>query len=107
MVKQGRDLIWLPLARQRLQKIYRYYYRVAGIEIAKRRVDRLVYCVGQLSIYPELGFVEPELADKFGEYHTLIVGDYKIVYYSENEIIYIVTLFDCRQDPRKLKISIL
>jgi hypothetical protein len=54
-----------------------------------------------------MGTVEPLLWEFAEEYRYLVVGNYKLVYYIDCETaIYIVAVFDCRQNPEKLKKSI-
>ncbi|WP_444332565.1 type II toxin-antitoxin system RelE/ParE family toxin [Parabacteroides johnsonii] len=52
---------------------------------------------------PQIGAVEPLLATKSREYRYIISSHYKIIYYIQNTTIVIACIFDCRQDPDKLK----
>ena len=47
--------------------------------------------------------IESLLEDRDKVYRALVVDKYKIVYYVENNIIYIAAVWDCRQNTEKLK----
>ena len=36
-------------------------------------------------------------------FRYLVESNYKIIYWQENELITIASVFDCRQDPKKMK----
>jgi hypothetical protein len=47
-----------------------------------------------------MGPIEWDLSEKDEEYRSLLVRKYfKIIYFIENENIYIAAVWDCRQDP--------
>ena len=54
---------------------------------------------------PRIGQKEEYLAHLKQEIRYLVHRNYKIVYIIEENIISIATVFDCRQDPIKLKIK--
>ena len=37
------------------------------------------------------------------DFRCLVEGNYKIIYWKEDEIITIASVFDCRQNPKKMK----
>lgn len=49
-----------------------------------------------------MGQVEPYLEDLPVTYRYLVEGNYKIIYKQKGANIYIMTIFDCRQDLSKL-----
>jgi plasmid stabilization system protein ParE len=50
--------------------------------------------------------IEPELVGYTNMYRSLVVEkSYKVVYYIKDDTVHISALFDCRQDPQKLKDS--
>lgn len=54
--------------------------------------------------FPEMAQAEPLLSEFIETYRSLLVRNaYKVVYYIKNETIFIVAVFDCRQNPEKLK----
>lgn len=56
-----------------------------------------------LLLQPYQGQVEPYLAHLNLEHRRLIEGNYKIIYRIVGETIYVVDIFDTRQEPSKMK----
>lgn len=97
-------VLWTEFAENQLDGIYKYiqtYNSFAAIEIYNDIVDESAV----LAHFPYIGVIEPLLTEFPEEYRSLIVRrNYKIVYYIDNEAtIYVVAVFDCRQNPDKLK----
>ena len=88
---------WTAKAQKDLKEIAKYY---------NSKVRSIVKDAKLLAAQPFLGFREPLLEHKAEGFRSLISGNYKIVYFIKDEIVIIATLFDCRQDPDKLKQSI-
>ena len=61
--------------------------------------------IQQLTKHPEIAAKEQQLIDNEKKYRSLVVlqGNYKVIYYFENEIIYIARVWNCRQNPEKLR----
>jgi toxin ParE1/3/4 len=49
------------------------------------------------------GAKEELLAEYPEEFRYLVEGNYKIIYWKEHEVITISSVFDCRQNPDKIK----
>jgi plasmid stabilization system protein ParE len=97
-------VLWTKSAEDQLNGIYDYIQTRntwAAIEIYNDIVDDSA----MLELFPSMGVIEPLMSEFPEEYRYLIVRrNYKIVYYIDNEaIIYVAAVFDCRQDPKKLK----
>ena len=82
-------IVWSAVARDDFKSVVDYikadspgYARTFGWHIQQR--------VGQLQHFPESGRRVPE--DESGSYRELIVGNYRIVYSADNDIVTIVTL---------------
>ena len=52
-----------------------------------------------------LGSFEESLKHRVKPYRSLVVskGRFRALYYTENEIIYIAGIWNCKQDPKKMK----
>jgi plasmid stabilization system protein ParE len=101
-------IIWLPKAKKRIKEIYLYYK-----EKSKSAADRLRKDIKSSTIplykFPQMGTLEPDLSDLSVSFRSLVVrGNYKIIYYTdeEKEIINIATIWDCRQDKKKLRYKV-
>jgi len=97
-------IIWTTSARDELASIYQYLLDNASISIALNLIQDILD-VSQLEQFPQSGAIEPNLIKSVGEYRYLIRGrnNYKIIYRIEDNIIYILDIFDCRKDPKQMK----
>jgi plasmid stabilization system protein ParE len=83
-----------------------YYYREELS--AKRLVRAILDEIKVLEIYPEAAPVDDLFADLAEIIRSLVVakGWYKVLYFTENDFIYISRIWDCRQNPKTLKSKI-
>lgn len=96
-------IIWLPRAIRHRDNIYKYYYKKSP-QAAIKLYNDLLDSVNPLKDYPNMAAIEPLVSDSSDTYHSLVVRDnYKVVYYIDNDVIYISAVWDCRQNPKKLK----
>jgi plasmid stabilization system protein ParE len=52
---------------------------------------------------PLLGAKEPLLNNRPFEYRFIVESNYKIIYRFNENVVRIVSVFDCRQNPQKVK----
>jgi len=97
-------VVWSDSAIEELRNIYEYYYSKASKRVADKITNSIVDKTIMLEITPRMGQKEELLAHFKQEIRYLVQGNYKIVYLIEENIVSIATVFDCRQDPIKLKI---
>jgi len=57
----------------------------------------------QLETFPESGARQEFLSNQHKQYLYLIEWNYKVIYRIEEQVIYIIQIFDSRQDPNKMK----
>jgi len=63
--------------------------------------------VEKLLLFPLMAPVETELQDRLFEYRSLVIHHtYKVVYRIDEQIIYIIDIWDCRRNPEKLQMGI-
>ncbi|GHT02568.1 hypothetical protein FACS189440_05640 [Bacteroidia bacterium] len=95
-------IVILPKAEKRLDEIYNFIkinYPKAAADICNDILDEIEF----LKNFPKMAAVEPILAGCTEIFRSLVVRrHYKVIYYIEDETIYIVTIWDCRQDPKRL-----
>jgi plasmid stabilization system protein ParE len=97
---------WAIFAKQQLKNIFDYYLEVAGKKVAREIVNDIQQSTKLLASFPLMAAIEPALKEFSDTFHSLVVRHrFKVVYYIDeaNNKIVIVTIFDCRQDPNKLK----
>lgn len=94
---------WSRLAERQLKEIFDYYSREATPRIAEIIVNDLIRKVSVLKQNPLVGMREELLRNYPEEYRYLVVRNYKIIYWKSQDNIIVATVFDCRQNPKKIK----
>ncbi|MCD7935945.1 MAG: type II toxin-antitoxin system RelE/ParE family toxin [Tannerellaceae bacterium] len=97
-------LVWLEMALSHLDEVFNYYAQYS--EQRAYRIVNEIYDTGQiLQNHPEAGKVEGFYQETSQTYRSLITykGLYKILYYQEQDTIYIFAVWCCRQDPAGLE----
>jgi plasmid stabilization system protein ParE len=96
-------VLWTDSALSQLEDIYDYYKIKASPRIAKKLVKTLVEETIVLESNPLTGAKEPLLSDRPFEYRFLVKNNYKIIYRFNENLIRIISVFDCRQNPKKIE----
>jgi len=97
-------IFWTDSARFQLEEIFNYHREIAGLRIAQKLKNQLYNRTSQLVKFPESGPLEPLLSSRKLDYRYLVEGNYKIIYWIENQNIKIAAVFDCRQNPTKMQV---
>ena len=98
------EIQFTDLAKLQLKEITEYYKAVASNKVSKKIRKSLISRIKLLQNFSKIGPVEHFLENLTHEYRYLVEGNYKIIYTIENDVIYIVAIFDTRQDPQKMKV---
>ncbi len=98
-----RQIIWTNFAITELKNIFLYYRMVAGSKIADKILKSIFSATKPLIKHPLVGVLEENLTDLKQGHRYIVEGNYKIIYRIIDNNIYIVDVFDCRQNPRKMK----
>jgi len=96
---------WDPEAWIQLKDIYKYYLNVAGLRTAQEMRKEIRDTVKKLGRFPSLGSIEGN-ADQGNphNYRSLVVNkNYKIIYQTDDEHVFITAIWDTRQNPLKLE----
>jgi plasmid stabilization system protein ParE len=98
-------LNWTEYSKNELRKIFLYYKRKSNLKTAKNIVEEISKQVLILEKYPFIGQKEELLIGRKQEFHYFLYSNYKIIYYVNLEInlVEIVDIFDCHQEPLKIK----
>ena len=94
---------WTQTALNNLEDIFEYHKFKASILIARKLVKNIVNATILLQNSPELGRIEELLRHRKFEYRFIVEGNYKIIYWIEDNYVKIATVFDTRQHPKKIK----
>lgn len=96
-------IVWTDEAAYDLQNIFDYYNMEAGLQVAEKMVINIIEATFQLTSQPNIGQKEPLLKERIFDYRYLVKGNYKIIYWTDDTILYIASVFDCRQNPEKMQ----
>ncbi len=95
---------WSELAERQLKDIYDYYALNVSPRVAKKIVNSILKRVDILHKNPFSGSKEELLKEYPEDFRYLVERNYKIMYWYENGLITIASVFDCRQNPEKIHI---
>ena len=96
-------IFWTETARYQLEDIFDYYKAKASLNTARKIVKKIVDKSITLEKNPTVGQKEELLKERKNQYRYLVEGNYKIIYWIEDNYVKIASVFDCRQNPTKLK----
>ena len=100
----GLKVYWTETSINKLEDIFDYYKTNAGIDVARKIVDSIIDATIALENQSRIGQPEELLKHRDLEYRYLVEGNYKIIYWIEEPLVKIATVFDCRQNPVKMKL---
>ena len=98
------QVIWTYFATSELKNIYLFYKLAASTIVAQKIKKSIFNATKKLSKTPLIGQIEDNLVELKQGHRYIVEGNYKIIYRIINKEIYIVDVFDCRQNPQKIKI---
>ena len=93
---------WYIEAVGDLDKIYDYY-ATKSPRAAAMLYNKILDDVEILKTQPYVAAFESMLIGCSESYRSLMIGNYKVVYFIKDNLVLIVQVFDCRQKPIKLK----
>lgn len=97
-------IIWTNFAITELKNIYLYHKIAVSKTLANKLKRNIFKTTNKLTKNPLLCSIEENLISLKQEHRYLIEGNYKIIYRVVIKEIYIVDVFDCRQNPQKIKL---
>jgi len=95
---------WSELSERQLKDIFDYYSIEASPRIARKIISRIIDKVTILENNPLAGSKEELLRERHEDFRYLIESNYKIIYWKKENLITIASVFDCRQNPDKIRI---
>lgn len=97
------EVIWTQRATERLRAVFDYHHQIAGLRTARHIAQGITNDALRLSNHPNLGRVEENLSSDHRAIRSMVTRKhYKLLYQVVQQDIYIVSLFDCRQNPEKI-----
>lgn len=97
-------MVYSTYASEQLENILYFLTNEQGVpfekafEIRQKILDK----ADLLLVNPKLGQQDEYFDKLLLQHRRLIVGNYKIIYLIEEDTIYVVDIFDTRQDPKKM-----
>lgn len=98
-------IFWTDFAKKELRKNFRYYKENVSTRVARNETHKIIKETHRLKKQPEIGQIEPLLADRKIEFRYLVHQTYKIIYWinREKKRIEIIDIFDTQQYPNKIR----
>jgi toxin ParE1/3/4 len=94
---------WSELSERQLKDIFDYYSLEVNARIARKIINRIIDRVSILENIPFAGQQEELLSNYPEDFRYLIESNYKIIYWKNENLITIASVFDCRQNPSKMR----
>ena len=93
---------WTDLAKEQSRQIAGYIRRQFGINRAKEYKQEVDQTVKMIVLHPNIGIIDPLFEDRSIAYRSIIInGLSKMVYFIDDETIYIAAFWDTRREPKK------
>ncbi len=96
-------MVWSTEALVDLEMIYDFLAEHSQ-QAAQNVTGKILSRIRQIETFPESGATQLELKKADKEYRYLVEGHYKIIYRVTGNHAYIMTIFDTRYHPDKLKL---
>ena len=95
----AKRIIWSARARDNKKEVLKYWFKRNKSKVYPKKLnDLLKMAVKSLADSPI-----PRKKTDFGNAYVKIVRDYLIFFEEDDSTIYILSIWDTRQDPKKLK----
>ena len=93
---------WSELSERQLKDIFDFYSLAVSLGIARKIINRIIDRVSILESNPLAGKKEELLNGYSEDFRYLVESNYKIIYWQIENLITIASVFDCRQNPKKI-----
>ncbi len=97
-------VVWSFISAKDLNGIFEYYAKRSP-RAAAEIYNSILDAADLLAVSPYIAAFEPLLNDFPKTYRSFVTSKrkFKIIYYVENDMVHIARVWDCRQNPEKLK----
>jgi len=97
-------LLFTEDAEDHLEAAYNFREETTSQRSAAELYNNLIDGIQILIDQPHLGRIEPLLEDAAISYRSLILlRDFKVIYHIDDQIIVVAAVYNCRQEPEKLR----
>lgn len=98
-----KQIKWTNFAISELKNIFLYYRIASGEKTAEKIKKSILTATKPLLKQSLIGALEENLTELKQGHRYIVEGNYKIIYRIIDNEIYITDIFDCRQNPTKMK----
>ena len=95
------NIIWTNPAKRDLRKIFNYYKKKVSKNLADKIINSVFSTTSILKTH-NAGVKEELLEHLEQDHRYLVSSNYKIIYFLQNNKVFITHVFDTRQNPNKL-----
>jgi len=96
-------VVWTRQAKDDLLDVFEALENALGQDRADAMTSRIVTKSFRLEQFPAMGAVEWEHSDRFKTIRYLVEGHYKLYYEIRLDAVEILSVFDTRQNPDRLR----
>lgn len=91
------------LAKKQVRKTVKYIDAKFGGKSRDKFMDEFSHTMYLLGINPYIGPIEPSLANRPIEYHSIVIARInKAIYTVSDSIVKVIAFWDCRRNPKTL-----
>jgi plasmid stabilization system protein ParE len=97
-------ILWTDFAINQLKDIFDFHFIKASPIVAQRLAQKIIDATIILENNPKSGRKEDLLSCRLQEFRFVTAKNYKIIYWLDYEfnIVYVASVFDTRQNPKKI-----
>lgn len=99
-------IVWNEQAKLQIENIFKFNQAIFGTPKAIQVIQSIKQHISLLKLFPQMGSIEQNIVSEIYPYRYLIKKHCKIYYTIESDYIYIMLIWDTRQDPEKLRIHL-
>lgn len=96
-------VIWTRKAKSQIKDIFDFYSKKVSAALANRIIAGIAQKPSILLKHPEIGQRETLLEDINPDLRYVVEGNYKLIYLQNENHVVIVSVFDTRQNPSKIR----
>lgn len=89
-------------ALKEIKSIHKYYKRNASKNVADKLANKIFDTIDLLEHAPQAGTIEPRLKQLRLHHRYIVAGNYKIIFRTSDNVLYVTDVFDTRQNPKKI-----
>ncbi len=97
---EEKEIVWRKVALLQVEQVFLFLLENASEQSAHKFLDSIEKCTKIIATHPTVGMPSQK---KVGVRSYQVVGNRRLYYAEQKDKIYILSLFDLRQDPQKNK----